>query len=292
LISIARVLCPIDFSDASQHALAHAVALARWYEARLTVLHVYGNRPTMDLPPLVLSAADREQLMSRMKEAVRSVAPDLTVDYLVREAGWVDEEIVKQAGENRIDLLVLGTHGRSGFKRLFLGSVTEKVVRRATCPTLVVPPRVSDAAAPVIVKRILCAVDLSEYSLNAVAFAISLAEEADARLTLLHVVEPAPVLAEPVVPSRSGAALVDASVVDARQKLYALIPDEARTYCIVETDVADGRADREIVRHAAEKCADLIVMGRHSGGRVDQLLFGSTTHHVIREAPCPVLVVR
>ena len=113
------------------------------------------------------------------------------IDVRVQQAAYIHEEIVAQLEATDADLLVLGTHGRSGFQRLFLGSVTEKVIRKACCPTLVVPPRAPDVAptAPVQFRRILCPVDFSESSLRAFAHAVNMAEEADAHLTLLHVIE-------------------------------------------------------------------------------------------------------
>jgi nucleotide-binding universal stress UspA family protein len=293
MIAIKQVLCPVDFSDTSQHALSHAAAIARWYEATLTLLFVFPNLPVMDLPPLVLEDADRERLLVSLRRMGDRVPTHVPLSHRVLEAPYVHEEIVAQAAAIPADLLVLGTHGRSGFQRLFLGSVTEKVIRKATCPTLVVPPRAPDAAtdAPVEFRRILCAVDFSESSLDALARAINMAEEADAQLTLLHVVEvPRAVGQEPAAFHADLARLREAAVADARRRLHDLIPDQARTYCTVETAVVEGRAHREIVRLATDRRCDLVVMGVQGRGELDRLLFGSTTHQVIRSAACPVLI--
>ena len=295
MIRISRILCPVDFSETSQHALDHAVAIARWYDASLTVLFVFPNLPVMDLPPLVLEDADRERLLVEMRRMVDRVPTRMTVDCRVRDAPFIHDGIVAQSKAVHADLLVLGTHGRSGFQRLFLGSVTEKVIRQAACPTLVVPPRAPEpaAAAPVEFRRILCPVDFSESSLNALALAINMAKEADARLTLLHVVEwPRPVSQEPLAFDVDLARLRDAALSDARRRLHDLIPDQAATYCTVETMVSEGKAHQTIVSHAAEHRCDLIVMGVHGSGVVERLLFGSTTHQVIRSAGCPVLIAR
>jgi nucleotide-binding universal stress UspA family protein len=292
MIRITQILCPVDFSEISRHALDHAAAIARWYEARLTLLYVFANLPTMDLPPLVLEDADRERLMDDLRRMAAAIPRDVPIEFRIEEAGYVHEEILAQLGATHADLLVLGTHGRSGFQRLFLGSVTEKVIRKAPCPTLVVPPRAPDvpASAPIQFRRILCAVDFSESSLDALAYAITMAEEADARLTLLHVVELPPVLVEE--PALDLPRVREAAAVDARRRLHELIPEQARTYCTVETTVVEGRAYREILRHATERRSDLIVMGVHGRGATDLLVFGSTTHHVIRASTCPVLIVR
>jgi nucleotide-binding universal stress UspA family protein len=295
MIRIAHVLCPVDVSEISQHALDHAAAIARWYEARLTLLYVFANLPTMDLPPLVLEDADRERLLSDLRRMAAAVPRDVPVEFSIQEAGFVHEEIVAQLGTTHADLLVLGTHGRSGFQRLFLGSVTEKVIRKTTCPTLVVPPRAPDvpAGSPIQFRRILCAVDFSESSLDALAHAINMAEEANAQLTVLHVVEfPLMLNVEPTMPAVDLSRLREPAASDGRRKLEELIPEEARTYCTVDTAVVEGRAYREILRQATERQSDLIVMGVHGRGALDLLVFGSTTHHVIRASACPVLIVR
>jgi len=295
MIRIAHVLCPVDFSEISQHALDHAAAIARWYEARLTLLYVFANLPTMDLPPLVLEDADRERLLSDLRQMAAAVPRDVPVEFSIQEAGFVHEEILAQLGATHADLLVLGTHGRSGFQRLFLGSVTEKVIRKTTCPTLVVPPRAPDvpAGSPIQFRRILCAVDFSESSLDALAHAINMAEEANAQLTVLHVVEfPLMLNVEPTMPAVDLSRLREAAASDGRRKLEELIPEEARTYCTLDTAVVEGRAYREILRQATERQSDLIVMSAHGRGALDLLVFGSTTHHVIRASACPVLIVR
>lgn len=292
---IRQILCPVDFSEISGHALDHAAAMALWYDARLTLLYVFVNRPTMDLPPLVLEDADRERLLTEMRRLPSGVAAEVSLQFRIEEAERVHDGILAQVAAVHADLLVIGTHGRSGFQRLFLGSVTEKVIRKAPCPTLVVPPRADDAApdAPVRFRRILCAVDFSESSLDAAAYAVNMAGETSAQLTLLHVVELPLVLSpEPAAFDVDLTRIRDVAAADARRRLHELIPAQARRRCTVETGVVAGRAHQEILRHAAEQQADLVVMGVHGRGLVDRLLFGSTTHHVIRAATCPVLVVR
>ena len=294
MISISHILCPIDYSEISHHALAQAAAIARWYEARLTVLYVFPNLPTMDAP-LVLNEGDRERLMSQMREFASGVPSTVALDFRVQEAGFVHEEIVKQIEATQADVLVLGTHGRSGFQRLFLGSVSEKVIRKVTCPTLIVPPRAPDADvdAPVQFHRILCPVDFSESSLDALTYAINFAEEADARLTLLHVIElPQALSEEPTAIDVDMPRIREEAVARARQRLNGLIPEQASTYCTPEVTVVEGRAYREILRQAMEGRSDLIVMGVHGRGALDLLVFGSTTHHVIRASTCPVLIIR
>ena len=297
MIQINRILCPIDFSEISRRALHHAMAVARWYEASVTVLHVFTNVPNMDVPGVPLADPNRELLTGRMQVFTGETPPEVPVHFVARCASDVRAEILAHAQMLRADLIVIGSHGRSGVDRLLLGSVTEKVVRKSPSPIMVVPPHVPDTDAPGLTHgvrpRILCAVDFSEASLGALEYAISLAEEADAELTLFHSIEIPPELREPLpVPADFNVDQCHAAAEAAcLQRLRELVPPSARTYCQVKTAVTEGAAYRQLLRLSAEQPTDLIVMGVHGRGAVDLLLFGSNTARVIRAATCPVLIV-
>lgn len=294
MIAIRTILCPIDFSEYSRRALDHAVTIARWYESTITALHVCPIVP-------VAAYAAREQLMAEVTRFVEAEnAPGVPIEIMIGE-GDVANEILRQANALGADLLVIGTHGRSGFDRLVLGSATEKVLRKADCPVLSVPRRVPDAvpAAPTLFKRILCPVDFSDCSLNALHYAMSLAQEADARLTVLHAMvyhleEEAPEMYETLIADRHLSVPEFRSRCEehSRERLAAAVPDAVRAYCIVETMLATGKPYREILRVAGEQQADLIVMGVQGRGAADLMFFGSTTQHVVRQATCPVLTLR
>jgi nucleotide-binding universal stress UspA family protein len=304
MIEIKRILCPVDFSECSRHALDYAVAMARWYEAQVTALHVYTNWPLANMIPSLpgegmqtgpLPEIDRDALMRQMRLFVDGApAVDVPIGLALQEAPDVHREILAQADALKADLIVVGSHGRSGFERLLLGSITEKVLRKATCPVMVVPPRVDEAALSraVHVSRMLCPVDFSDSSIAALTFAMSLAEEADARLTVLHVIEMPSGLHESSMPAGFNvAAWRAAAQASCLERLRELVPDSVRSYCTVDTVVSEGKASRAILRLAAERHSDLIVMGVQGRGGVDLMVFGSNTHDVIRAASCPVLTV-
>jgi nucleotide-binding universal stress UspA family protein len=298
VIQIARILCPIDFSEFSQHALHHAMAVAKWYESELTVLYIFQNLVGVDLPPIELYPAERERLITGMRAFLDQAPPGVPVQLLVREAPDVRAEILAQAAVLPADLLVIGSHGRSGFERLMLGSVTEKVMRKAPCPVMVVPPRAPDAdpqRPPSLARpRILCPVDFSDGALSALEYAISLAEEADGHLTLFHSIEMPPELREHM--PAAGELDVDAIRASAEaaclQRLRELVPPSVRSYCTVEAAVREGAASRQILQLAEEQKTDLIVMGVRGRGTLDLMVFGSNTERVVRAAACPVLIVR
>ena len=303
MVSIKHILCPVDFSDSSRHALAHAVALAAWYEARLTVIHVFVQMPVVDvaaplqpfgMTPVALTSMDRDHLLSVLRRFATPLSGSVPLDVVLLEAPDARSEIVAHAGVAGADMLVMGAHGRSGVERLLLGSVTEKVLRRARCPVLVVPRHAPDPAgvhgAPF--RRILCPIDFSPASSRALAYALDFAEEADAHLTLLHAIEMPPELGEiPVHGEVNVDAVRAAAEAESLRRLRALVPAEARDYCTIHTAVVEGRAHRHILETASDQAADVIVMGVQGRGALDLLFFGSTTQAVVRGAGCPVLTV-
>jgi nucleotide-binding universal stress UspA family protein len=299
MIEIRRILCPIDFSDHSRRALDNAIAIARWYEARVTVLHVFSPAPVPAMAPghvvfepIILTAVDRDQLLADTKAfAERDDASGVAIEAVVRE-GTTTGEILDQATSMKADLLVIGTHGRSGFERFLLGSVAEKVLRRASCPVMTVPKRLPEAVQ-VLYKRILCPVDFSDSSLRALAYAVSLAQEADGQLVVLHVVAhefelTAGMDYDAGMTVRNFLETREQALQQRLQEIVAGAPDFSR----IESLTTHGKPWREVLRVAAERGSDLIAMGVQGRGVADLLLFGSTTQHVVREASCPVLTLR
>lgn len=296
MVSIQQIICPTDFSEPSLHALKHAAAAARWYGAQVTVVHVYSM-------PIAWSAAagapaavpvlppiEPQEVVSEVRRFSAQVLDDRSPEVVVVE-GNAAKEIARVADERQADLLVMGTHGRGGFERLFLGSVTEKVVRTAPCPVLTVPPPVQRPMTdPVIYKTILCPLDFSEVSHQALQYAFSLSERTGACVTPLHVVEG--FIEEPALDFRRHFNVPEYRRYmeeDARTRLTAATAGVPAA-CKAEPRVVVGKAREQILRVADDLQADLIVMGVRGSGAADR--FGSTTHRIVQEAPCPVLTWR
>jgi CPA2 family monovalent cation:H+ antiporter-2 len=299
MIEIREILCPTDFSVESRHALEHAGVIAQWYGSRVTALHVIHLpvilEPSLlvaglsDSSPIPVSVNDREReedLRAWLEPAQRAgIKTDVLVDQ-----GNAARKIVEHADARRVDLVVLGTHGLSGFERFMLGSVTEHVLRKAKCAVMTVPPA-AQAVARVPYKRILCPVDFSEPSLAALRFAFSLAEEADANVTVLHVFDwPAD---DQLFVERFDVPEFRRVVEDqGRRRLEALMTDDLRLWCKPSAKLAHGKPYRQILDVAAQENADLIVIGIRGRNPLDLMLFGSTANHVVRRASCPVLTLR
>jgi nucleotide-binding universal stress UspA family protein len=297
-----RILCPVDYSDFSERALIRAVGLSRWFGAALSVVHVVPPNPWLiaadagayvTVPEDQLRACREEQV----KQLERFVAPYRGAGFSV-EARLLDGDparsIEEAAFQLPADLLVMGTHGRSGFEHLVLGSVAEKVLRRAPCPVLTVGRSTPSLFQGSLFRRIVCALDLTEASPRTVNLAVALAEEEQARLTLVHVLEALPGSAGPpryrALPEI--VRLRREVFEEAEDRLHDSVPPEAREVCAVSERVEEGKPWRILLQVAEETNAELIVMGAHSQGALDRALFGSTVNQVVRHARCPVLVVR
>ena len=281
-LSIHNILCPTDFSDFATSAFAESLRLARWFGAKVTVVHIMpfavpitGDMGYLPIPDESNDAA-REATLAELQRFVDATAhAGVAIGMLCRE-GDIGVEIRNIAQETGADLVVMGTHGRSGFKRLVLGSVTEALLNHPPAPVLTVNRDLPRRKG--LFRTVLCATDVSEWSLGTIGVALALADEGAKRLTVLNVIEHRV--------ETSGGALQRAAVA----ALHELIPDEARRSYTIDERVAFGESDREILGVAAEEAADLVVLGTRGGGALGHL-FGSTVRRVVRDATCPVLVV-
>lgn len=300
MVEFKRILCTTDFSHEAERALVHAAALAKWYGAKLTVLHVVSIFDGAINPAAIAGDGDRlaerpseRQVFGRLQACVNEAGAAASDPELLIESGPAHEVIVHRAGAGRADLLVMGTHGRGGFKRLLLGSVTEKVVRLATCPVLTVPPSTpSTTSAPVRFKEIVCPIDYSPSAMKGLAYALELGRQADGRVTVLNSFE---YLEEDDPGAFSDPGLRDYQrrlIEHARQRLHATLEGEPQTWCAINEVVTVGKSYREVLKLSTQVNADLIVMGAQGHRGLDLMLSGSNTQQVIRMAHCPVLTIR
>jgi nucleotide-binding universal stress UspA family protein len=299
VVEFEYILCPIDFSGPSIRGLSYATALATWYEAQLEVLHVV---PAFDDPPRPGPSGSigewnqptsRDAIVSEIRRSIEAVGATSLKPKVLAQEGRTHELIVHRAQAQPADLLVMGTHGRSGFNRLLLGSVTEKVLRTAVCPVLTVPAAApAMTAAAVAFKRILCAIDFSPSALRALRYALELGRQANGCVTVLYALEMMD-LEEPGDHVGFDLRECRQHFADyARERLHAQLAGESTTWCEIEEAVAVDRAYKAILQTAASSKADLIVMGAQGTGGLELMLFGSNTQHVLRAALCPVLTVR
>jgi nucleotide-binding universal stress UspA family protein len=288
---IRRILCPIDFSEFSVRAYRYALSLAQHYRAKLFVqqiVEVYRYPSAGFAASAALYDEFCEQLLynaeAKLQEFVKIHADNDIQPERVVEQGTASDSILAFAEAQKTDLIVMGTHGRRGFDRLMLGSVTERVMRKASCPVLAVrkPPHAFISPVQqqdlVHLSRILFCTDFSESSQRALDYAISLTTEYKSELTLLHVLEDIPVSAKK-------------EEAIATEQLDQLIPLEGRQTGRIKTLVRIGKPYQQIIQLALEAQSDIVVMAVRGRSTLDLAVFGSTTQRVLQLGPCPVLVI-
>ena len=287
MIEAKRILCPIDFSEFSVRAYRHALSLAEHYRAKLIAQHIVelwrhpaagfaASASLYDEYCESLRANGREQLQEFAKNHTHSeVQPELVVND-----GTAADSILSFAEEQKSDLIIMGTHGLRGFDRLMLGSVTERVMRRAICPVQVVrePPRDLAAAGQERythrLDRILACTDFSEDSKRALDYAIFAAAEYHSDLTLLQILEKSP-----------GAKHSEQAIAEATEQLEKLVPQESRKTLKLKTAVRIGKPYEQIIQFAREAQTDLVTMGVRGRGALDAAIFGSTAYRVMQLGP-------
>jgi len=286
-VAFKNILLATDFSEVSQHALLHALAMAKRFDAKLTVMHV--APPEAQVPiPMEPVPVEMDWQKKRGAESLARLegfeALHMYPHEMLLKQGNPWPEISGLIEERGIDLIVLGTHGRGLLGTLFLGSVAEQVLRQATCPVLTVGPDVRTSLLDhEQLTHVLFATDFSEGSMHALPYALSLAEEDNAELTLMHVLEQL----EPMPMEYSKELLADY-----RKRLWGLVPADANLWCKPQVVVATGIAAESIARTAHDRQVDLLVMGVHAAGTVASHLPWTVLHSVVRHARCPVLTVR
>jgi nucleotide-binding universal stress UspA family protein len=298
MLEIKLILCPIDFSEFSIRAYHHALSLAQHYQAKLVAQHIVElwRYPYADYAACAgdyqeFCRALREGGKEQLQEFVKIHTHHESQPELVVHQGAAPDCILSFAQAHKTDLIVMGTHGQRGFDRLVLGSVTNRVMRRAPCPVLAVckPSHESIVADGASGKerghvhhlsRVLFCTDFSENSERALTYAISATEEYDAELTLLHVLEEVP-----------SPAKREEAIATAAKELDKLIPPGARKTLKIKTAVRIGKPYQQIVQLALEAHIDLVAMGVRGRGALDLAVFGSTTYRVLQLGSCPVLAV-
>ena len=287
-IQVKNILFTTDFSAASRAAVPYALELGKHYGAKVHALHV-NPPPTKPLTPAIswktLEEVAQDEA-AQHRQAILEAFAGVETEVMLRD-GDLWSNIAAAVEKSNIDLIVTGTRGRSGIAKFVFGSKAEEIYRNALCPVLTVGPHSKGERDGVgEFSSILLATDFSAESVAAAPFAISLAQEYQAHLTLLHVVADAKTN-EFVQPTD----LIESSA----QLLYKLVPADEDLWCVPKFVVERGVAAEKILDVAARLRADLIVLGmRRPGGFPGAAthLPIATAHKIVTQATCPVLTVR
>ena len=298
-LSVKNILFSTDFSPTSEAALPYAVAIARRFGSTLHIVHVLseanllmmsGGVDYVSMGTIYEDAhAEAKEHIEKISEGIEGVPHRSYVRH-----GLIWKNLAGIIAENEIDLVVVGTHGRTGLGKLVLGSVAEDILRHAPCPVLTVGPKVSGRAklpelsshdvAPLELelRQMLFATNFGRNAALAARDAVSLAEEFRARMTLIHVIEDYTRLGRHPGP-----------IEDNLNRLRELIPRNSQLQYIPETLIEFGNASERILKAASERDVDMIILGARSSSEVGGThLPWSVAHHVIAQAHCPVLTIR
>lgn len=285
-----RILCPIDLTPDSDESLRYGIALARAYGARLFVINCVDYA--------ISGPLEREHIKHLLDAAVRKHLRLPVSDDFIWQTLLVDGDpktsIPQEAAERRIDLIVMRSRRRP-YAAALLGSTAESVCRTAPCPVMITHPREQDWAGgttnEIGLRRVLVAYDFSSDSELALSYGLSLAQECQAEVHMLHVLPARSVrLTPPEMALLSSE--VDSGFREAASRLHSSVPAETRLWCDVKQAVREGHPYREVLSYADEQNIDLICMGASGTGFGMRALFGSNADRVLRQAPCPVLITR
>jgi nucleotide-binding universal stress UspA family protein len=288
MIAIKKILCPVDFFPASEAAVAYAAGLASNYDAQLHLLHVIGPvvSTAMEFPAYSLDVTEpleescRREL-NKLEARVREAGVDVQTELRL---GDVYDEIKRTIQVEKPDLLVMGTHGRRGVERWFMGSTTERLLRHSPVPLVTISATGEKSFGPPKFRHILVTTDFSEGTTDALSYAFSVAQENESQVTLLHVLNDVSV-------ELSGSKYRESLVNGVRNQLDEMVPPEARNWCDIVPRVESGVPYRIILRTIEDEQIDLVVMNIHGKGMLDRALLGSTAERVVRAARCPVMMI-
>ncbi len=285
-IAFKQILVATDFSEYSERALLKSLGIAQRYGSKLHIVHVvpgegYGVAGTGMLGAMNFARHGARDLESQFlrKGYLEGIRYQISV-----EKGEVWPVISRMIGEEDIDLIVVGTHGRSGLGKLLLGSVAEKIFRQARCPVLTVGPNFQPSfPLSALPRRVLFPTDFSPQSERAFPYAVSVAQEHQAQLIFLHVVEPT---------ASGGTYNQDRAIRYTSVRLQELMRSATGVNREPEFIIEIGDPADAIVKVAAERGAELVVLGVQARTGLSDRLSWSTANGVVREARCPVLSVR
>ena len=286
-----KIICAIDFSTFTNTILSYSSALCKKYHATPLLVHVTidlnalleHNETTLDMESL--QKLNTRYAHERLEELAQRMA--VKSEILISQ-GKPAEEISRLALEQEADMVITNTYGRSGFKRLLIGSVTEKLLKTLHCPLLALHSPEHDVESQtdpeMKLKKILVGCDFSPDSKLAFDYGLNLAQEFQAELYLAHVIKP----------SFSKTALQESKELRDRLEgqLNGMVPESCREWCNAQTAVLDGEPYLALIKYAKEQDIDLIVLGIRGHTLWEKLLVGSTTDRLIRQASFPVLAVR
>ncbi|MFH1071226.1 MAG: universal stress protein [Candidatus Glassbacteria bacterium] len=304
MVKLNKILFPSDFGESAEEALRYAAMLADEYHAELTIMNVV-NLFGSGLGETDKQMSGMQQYAERFADQLREEAEEI-IDKTIEEHRQHDfamkklvvrgistpEEIVRVAGEQEFDLVVMGTYGRGGMSHVLFGSTAEQVVRLAPCPVLTVRHHADHTFDFQRIRKILFPTDFSDYSKKALPYALSFAERYGSELHVLHVFEqrihPAFYIVDKSTPFDLDDGLRDRALDALDEFVYEDLRDRTKFECAVTS----GKPFVEIINYTKAHEIDLVVIATHGLTGLQYMVIGSTTERVVRKCPCPVLSIK
>jgi len=296
-----HIVVASDFSMASERAFSEALAIAKEHDAQISLVHVVNadwRYEMLESPPEIdLEEADAK---ARMRTFTNTLAPGMEVRPALIRRGPTALSVTAYAKQTRADLLVIGTRGRGGLSKLALGSIAEELLRIAPCPVMTVGPRAEITSSTNTFQTILFATDFGKGSAEALKIALSLAQKRRAKLVMLHMTAPVPVMSTSLSAyAPAGATAEDiqewqsSSRARSLEQLKKCLPTDIHLDQEVEFVTGTDLCPEGVLTAAKKFRADLIVMGanRTMPAKVMAHIPWTAVHEVVRKARCPVLTV-
>lgn len=304
-----RIMVAVDGSNTSNLALNEALYLTISLKAHLDILHILDGVPIYKITPDFEYEKYRELIkkdsLSILEKAKREAISkgckvDTNLIEIIDANKKISEMLIEAVESNKIDLLILGTHGRRGFNRFLLGSVAEETIRISTVPVLLV--RAEEGRANYLTnrnalpyQRIVIATDGSKVSDSALIQAIDLAKSLDATLSVLHIANEFPakdfIFAKQFVHYQEAIKHHGEEILKKSIHLCHENDLRAETLLIEIIDKPEGVPDK-IIESILSLKADLLIVGTHGHSGINRFLLGSVAEEIVRRSPIPVLLVR
>jgi nucleotide-binding universal stress UspA family protein len=299
MISYKRILVPVDFSEASKKAVTYAMTIAAQTNAKLFIAHIVHDTSPLNYTFPAETYEVEKQQYEAAKRRIQEFIPEecagmFDVETIVK-TGNIDSELLGIVQEQAVDLVVMGSHGRRHFNRWFIGSVTERLLRKLPVPMLSVshvgPEKHAIELGLVSVHKILYAADLSETTTVAMQYAIELARGTGSKLMVAHVVDHTNF----VLLTNTAAGYLETSrkmwVDSVTKKLRELVAREKPEGMEIEVAILEGKPYEQILRFADDNGIDIIVLNLQGKGILERAFLGSTAERIVRLAHVPVLSV-
>jgi nucleotide-binding universal stress UspA family protein len=294
---VTHILFATDFSPCSAPAFRYAVEWAKVFDAQLTIFHGLSLQPGLDIDAGIAQRYLDEQRnvaqdhLAQLLAEARQHVPQTSIEI---RTGLPSSQICDVAREHKTDLIIIGTHGWTGFNLVLFGSVAERVIQRAPCPVLSIPDRSPEETAgmhslTIQPRQMVLPIDFSDCSIDAYEYGVQMAKWFDASLTLVHAIEP---LSYSLDFSLTHPLEEKANRKKVEQRLQALTAVLTEEGLSARYELMEKHSVEAILEAGSAQQADLLVMGTHSRKGLSRLILGSTTSKVLRHSPYPILTVK